>query len=122
MLQDYLKTNPIPEFITSLVAKGIVVEIKRSPTNAGPAFHDHWAFVIEGFCKSGTGSVIHDAEGWKLLTRYGNVDKFETLEDLADLQLGWLSQSFYKGYGLHDGWRAIHSMLGNDNRVAAIEY
>ena len=120
MLQEYLKTNPVPEFILTCIEHGVGVELRRYTYNASQEYEKHWSFSLSGFCKSGTASVIRVADGWRLCTRYDTVEVISTIEDLAEIQLDWLLHGYARGYGLESGWESIHKQLGNEDRVNQI--
>lgn len=78
----------IPDFITTLVERGIPVLLIRE------------GFEIDGFYKSGTIRVSKTPDGWRAYARYEQVTDIEDVEDLVALNYNW-----WQGYKLaYEGW------------------
>lgn len=80
---------------------------------------DSLGYTINGFAKSGNGTLYIEDGVIKLQTRYDTIDTIEDLRDIASVAYRWDSgyckkNGIYTVYGVSGPWRKIYETYGWD--------
>ena len=107
--------NKLSEFVKDLIKRGIYVS-NVSIRN------EELAYDIDGFAKSGTGTLFIEDGKIKLETRYKRIDTIESLSDLVDVAYDWdqvycSKNSYYTVYGVGEGWMNLYKEFGKDTTI-----
>ena len=76
--------------------------------------NDELCYNIEGFAKSGYGTLFIDDGKIKLETRYNQTDAIESLEDIVNVAYDWdwnycrKDNHLYTVYGVSQPWRKLY--------------
>ena len=107
--------NKLSEFIKDLIKRGILI--------SGVSIrNEELAYDINGFAKSGTGTLFIEDDKIKLETRYNQIDTIESLSDLVDVAYEWdkvycSKNSYYSVYGVGEGWMNLYKEFGKDTTI-----
>ena len=107
--------NKLNEFIKDLIKRGIYVS-DVSIRN------EELAYDINGFAKSGKGTLFIEDGKIKLETRYNQIDTIESLSDLVDVAYEWdrgycSKNSIYTVYGVGEEWMNLYNEFGKDTTI-----
>ena len=107
--------NKLSEFVKDLIKRGIYVS-NVSIRN------EELAYDINGFAKSGTGTLFIEDDKIKLETRYNQIDTIESLSDLVDVAYDWdqvycSKNSYYTVYGVGKEWMNLYKEFGKDTTI-----
>ena len=107
--------NKLSEFVKDLIKRGILV--------SGVSIrNEELAYDINGFAKSGTGTLFIEDGKIKLETRYKRIDTIESLSDLVDVAYEWDYGYCHKGniygaYSVGEGWMNLYKEFGKDTTI-----
>ena len=107
--------NKLSEFIKDLIKRGILV--------SGVSIrNEELAYDINGFAKSGTGTLCIEDDNIKRETRYDQIDTIEFLSDSVDVAYEWDYGYCHKGniygaYGVGEGWMNLYKEFGKDTTI-----
>ena len=107
--------NKLSEFIKDLIKRGILV--------SGVSIrNEELAYDINGFAKSGTGTLFIEDGKIKLETRYKRIDIIESLSDLVDVAFEWdygycNKNSIYTVYSVSEEWMNLYKEFGKDTTI-----
>ena len=107
--------DKLSEFVKDLIKRGIYVS-NVSIRN------EELAYDIDGFAKSGTGTLFIEDDKIKLETRYNRIDIIESLSDLVDVAYEWdkvycRKNSFYTVYRVGEEWMNLYKDFGKDTTI-----
>lgn len=100
----------LTEIIKELIKKGIII--------SGVSIrNDELAYAIQGFAKSGYGTLFIEDGQMKLETRYQQIDTIYSLRDIISVAYEWDSgycrkDDYYSSYGVGDEWRKLYEENG----------
>lgn len=99
--------SSIKEIIHQCLLEGISVELVLCPSAV-----DGFAYVVEGFAKSGNAKVYEGLDGENhVLLRYDTHETIESFEDLACICKQWCMDYKDRGYGV-GSWEQAFKNLG----------
>ena len=107
--------NKLSEFIKDLIKRGILV--------SGVSIrNEELAYDINGFAKSGTGTLFIEDGTIKLETRYKRIDIIESLSDIVDVAYEWdkvycSKNSYYSVYSVGEEWMNLYKDFGKDTTI-----
>ena len=107
--------NKLSEFIKDLIKRGILI--------SGVSIrNEELAYDINGFAKSGTGTLFIEDGKIKLETRYKRIDIIESLSDLVDVAFEWdygycNKNSIYTVYSVSEEWMNLYKEFGKDTTI-----
>ena len=107
--------NKLNEFVKDLIKRGILI--------SGVSIrNEELAYDINGFAKSGIGTLFIEDDKIKLETRYNQIDIIESLSDLVDVAYEWdkvycSKNSYYTVYGVGEGWINLYKEFGKDTTI-----
>ena len=107
--------NKLSEFVKDLIKRGIYVS-NVSIRN------EELAYDIDGFAKSGIGTLFIEDDKIKLETRYNRIDIIESLSDLVDVAYEWDYGYCHKGniygvYSVREEWMNLYKEFGKDTTI-----
>lgn len=107
--------NKLNEFVKDLIKRGILVS-DVSIRN------EELAYDINGFAKSGTGTLFVEDGKIKLETRYKRIDIIESLSDIVDVAYEWdygycNKNSIYTVYSVGEEWMNLYKDFGKDTTI-----
>ena len=99
--------DKLNEFIKDLIKRGIYV--------SGVGIRNgELSYDINGFAKSGKGTLFIEDGKIKLETRYNQVDDIDTLEDIVNVAYDWdcgycrKDDKLYTVYGVSENWKKLY--------------
>ena len=107
--------NKLSEFIKDLIKRGILI--------SGVSIrNEELAYDIDGFAKSGTGTLFIEDDKIKLETRYNRIDIIESLSDLVDVAYEWdygycNKNNIYTVYSVREEWMNLYKEFGKDTTI-----
>ena len=107
--------NKLSEFVKDLIKRGILV--------SGVSIrNDELAYDINGFAKSGIGTLFVEDGKIKLETRYKRIDIIESLSDIVDVAYEWdygycNKNSIYTVYSVGEEWMNLYKDFGKDTTI-----
>ena len=107
--------NKLSEFIKDLIKRGILI--------SGVSIrNEELAYDINGFAKSGTGTLFIEDGKIKLETRYKRIDTIESLSDLVDVAYEWdkvycRKGNIYGAYSVGEEWMNLYKEFGKDTTI-----
>ena len=107
--------NKLSEFIKDLIKRGILI--------SGVSIrNEELAYDINGFAKSGTGTLFIEDDKIKLETRYNRIDIIESLSDLVDVAYEWdygycNKNNIYTVYSVGEEWMNLYKEFGMDTTI-----
>lgn len=107
--------DKLNEFIKDLIKRGIYV--------SGVGIRNgELSYDINGFAKSGEGTLFIEDGKIKLETRYNQIDTIESLSDLVDVAYEWdysycRKDSIYTVYGVGDEWMKLYNEFGKNTDI-----
>ena len=110
-----MNMNKLNEFVKDLIKRGILV--------SGVSIrNEELAYDINGFAKSGTGTLFIEDGKIKLETRYKRIDTIESLSDLVDVAYEWdyifcNKNSIYTVYSVSEEWMNLYKEFGKDTTI-----
>ena len=110
-----MNMNKLNEFVKDLIKRGIYV--------SGVSIrNEELAYDINGFAKSGTGTLFIEDGKIKLETRYKRIDTIESLSDLVDVAYEWdyifcNKNSIYTVYSVSEEWMNLYKEFGKDTTI-----
>ena len=110
-----MNMNKLNEFVKDLIKRGILV--------SGVSIrNEELAYDINGFAKSGTGTLFIEDGKIKLETRYKRIDIIESLSDLVDVAFEWdygycNKNSIYTVYSVSEEWMNLYKEFGKDTTI-----
>ena len=104
--------NKLEELVKELIQNGIYI---RDVGIKG----DGLSYDIQGFAKSGFGTLYQEDGVLKLETRYNQVDEIESLDDIISVAYGWdrgycAKDSIYSVYSVGQNWAKLYTKRGYD--------
>lgn len=107
--------NKLSEFVKDLIKRGIYVS-NVSIRN------EELAYDIDGFAKSGIGTLFIEDDKIKLETRYNRIDIIESLSDIVDVAYEWdygycNKNSIYTVYSVGEEWMNLYKDFGKDTTI-----
>ena len=107
--------NKLSEFVKDLIKRGIYVS-NVSIRN------EELAYDINGFAKSGIGTLFIEDDKVKLETRYNRIDIIESLSDLVDVAYDWdygycNKNNIYTVYSVGEEWMNLYKEFGMDTTI-----
>ena len=107
--------DKLSEFVKDLIKRGIYVsnvDIRN----------EELAYDINGFAKSGTGTLFIEDGKIKLETRYKRIDTIESLSDIVDVAYEWDYGYCHKGniygaYSVREEWMNLYKEFGKDTTI-----
>ena len=107
--------NKLSEFVKGLIKRGIYVsnvDIRN----------EELAYDINGFAKSGTGTLFIEDGKIKLGTRYNQIDTIKSLSDIVDVAYEWdygycNKNSIYTVYSVGEEWMNLYKEFGKDTTI-----
>ena len=107
--------NKLSEFVKDLIKRGIYVS-NVSIRN------EELAYDIDGFTKSGIGTLFIEDDKIKLETRYNRIDIIESLSDLVDVAYEWdygycNKNNIYTVYSVGKEWMNLYKEFGKDTTI-----
>ena len=110
-----MNMNKLSEFIKDLIKRGILV--------SGVSIrNEELAYDINGFAKSGTGTLFIEDGKIKLETRYKRIDTIESISELVDVEYEWdyifcNKNSIYTVYSVSEEWMNLYKEFGKDTTI-----
>ena len=102
--------DKLTEFVKDLLKRGMY--ISGVGLRNGELTYD-----LEGFAKSGHGTLFVEDDVIKLETRYNQIDEIHSLSDLVSVAYDWdcgycSKDSIYTVYGVRNEWRKLYEEFG----------
>ncbi len=102
----------LTELVKELIKRGVIV------SGVGIR-NDELCYEINGFAKSGIGTLFIEDGQIKLETRYQQIDTIYSLRDIVGVAYEWdysycRKDSIYTVYGVSPAWRKLYEEFGMD--------